>query len=133
MGSRNGAGVQVGRLAGCLWLALAAFGFIFIAGAAGVGVDAGFVLLPLILVPICFAILVFVGGTTSWVLAASALAGLAYAALGVWNFVRAADFERTHPGSVEISGGEPSLSFILLALAIALWSATAAVISRRRA
>ena len=75
--------LQIGRLAGCLWIALAGFGLLFIAGAAGIGVDAGFVLVPLVLVPLVLSILVFAGGTSRWVLAVSALAGLAYSALGV--------------------------------------------------
>ena len=122
----------MGRLAGCLWLVLAGFGFLFVAGAAGVGIDAIFVLVPLVLIPLVLAIIVFVAGNRVWALLVSAVTGFGYAVLGVWNCFRAEEFERANPGSEEISGGETSLTFVLLMLAISVWSLGAAGVTVRR-
>ncbi len=111
---------------------MAGFGFLFVAGAAGVGIDASFVLAPLLLLPLGLAVAVFIGGHLPAVLLISAVGGLGYAALGVWNYVRAAAFEAANPGSMEVSGGTVSITFVLLALAIALWSFGAAALAIRR-
>jgi hypothetical protein len=124
--------VQVGRLAGCLWLVMAGFGLLFIAGGGGVGIDASFVLMPLALIPLILTLVVFVAGQKPLVLAISVVCGLGYAALGVWNYFRAAAFEEANPGSMEVSVGPVSVAFVLLALAIALWSVGAAALARRR-
>jgi hypothetical protein len=125
-------GAGIGRVGGCLWFVVAGFGFLFVAGAAGVGINASVVLVPLVLVPLVLAVLVLAAGHSALVLALSALAGFVYAGLGVWNFLRAAEFERAKAGSMEISGGTISLTFVLLALAIGLWSAGAAALARPR-
>jgi hypothetical protein len=122
----------VGRLAGCLWLVLGGFAVIFVAGAAGVGLDATSLLPLLFLLPIVLALIVIVAGQSPVVLFVSAISGFAYAALGVWNYVRAAEFERVNPGSAEMSGGVTSLTFTLLALAIGFWSLGAAGLAVRR-
>jgi len=124
--------LQVGRLAGCLWLVMAGFGLLFIAGAAGVGIDASFVLVPLALIPLLLAVIVSTTGDKPLVLAISAAGGLGYAALGAWNYFRAAAFEEANPGSSEISGGEVSITFVLLSVGIALWSFGAAALASRR-
>jgi hypothetical protein len=122
----------VGRLAGCLWLILAGFGFLFVAGAAGVGIDAWFVLVPLLLIPLGVAVVVFLAGNRISVLFLSAAAGFGYAGLGIWNYFRAEDFERANPGAVEISRGEVSLTLVFLTLAISAWSIGAIAVIRRR-
>jgi hypothetical protein len=113
-------------------LVVAGLGFVFVLGATGVGIDASFVLVPLLLVPLVVALVVFVGGDRVSVLLMSAAAGVAYAALGAWNYFRAAAFEQANPGSVEISGGETSLTFVFLTLAISAWSLGAAGLIHRR-
>jgi hypothetical protein len=129
---RPGRGTGVGRLVGCLWLVLAGLGFVFIAGAVGVGIDASVVTVPLLLIPLGASVVVFVAGDRVWVLLLSAAAGLAYAALGAWNYFRAEDFARANPGAVEVSGGASSLTFVLLAVAISACSAIAIGVIRRR-
>ncbi len=114
-------GGVAGRLGGCLWLVVAGLALLFVAGAAGVGIDASFVLVALLVVPLAIAVAVFVVGNRVVVQILSAAAAVAYAGLGVWNYLRAEDFERANPGSVDISGGI-SLTFVLLALAICVWS-----------
>jgi hypothetical protein len=111
-----------GHFAGCLWLMVAGAGFLFAGGAAGVGIDATIELVPLLLVPLAIAVVVFVAGDRSVVMALSAVAGAGYSALGVWNELRAADFERANPGATDISGGLVSLMFALFAFATAAWS-----------
>lgn len=111
---------------------MAGFGLLFIAGAAGVGIDASFVLVPLALIPLLLAVIVFTTGDKPLVLAISAAGGLGYAALGAWNYFRAAAFEEANPGSSEISGGEVSITFVLLSVGIALWSFGAAALASRR-
>ena len=110
---------------------MAGLGFLFVAGAAGVGIDATFVLVPLVLAPLTIALVVFIAGSRVAVLVLSAAAGLACAALGVWDYFRAEDLERANPGSVEISGGATALTYVLLTLAIAAWSLGAADLIRR--
>lgn len=124
--------IQVGRLAGWLWLAMAGFGVLFVAGAAGVGIDARFLLLPLALIPAILSLVVFVAGNRRLVLAISAVGGFGYAALGVWNYFRAAAFEEAHPDTMEASGGTVSVIFVLLAMSIALWSFSAGAVAMRR-
>lgn len=126
-----GSGYQVGRLAGCLWLVLAAFGFLFVASAAGVGIDASFLFVPLLVLPVALALLVLARGDSPSALVVSALGGFAYAALGAWNYLRAAEFERADPGSAELSGGAVSLALVVLTLAIGLWSLGAAALATR--
>ena len=123
---------QVGRLGGCLWLIMAGFSFLFVAAALGVGVDASFLLLPIVVAPFVLAVVVFVGGDRMAVLIGSAVAGLTYAVLGALNAIRAQAFERANPGADEISGGEVSLAFVLLAAGIGVWSAAASLIAWRR-
>ncbi len=123
---------DVGRLAGCLWLVMAGFGFVFMAGAAGIGVEAGFVLIPLVVVPLSVAVFVFAWGASLAGAIISMGAAIAYAGLGAWNYLRADDFEQAHPGADEISGGAVSLTFIVLALGIAAWSFATAVLARPR-
>lgn len=130
--NRQARPAEIGRLAGCLWLVMAGFGFLFVAGAAGVGIDASLVLVPLGLLPLILAVVLFAAGNRPVVLAISAVCGLGYAALGVWNYFRAAAFEEANPGSVEVSGGEVSITFVLLAVAIALWSSGAGAVESRR-
>lgn len=124
-------GKAIGRLAGCLWLFVAGFGLLFIAGAAGVGIDASFVLLPLVVAPLALAIIVFVGGSRVPVLVLSAAAGIAFAGLGALNYLQSAAFEQANAGTDEISGGGTSVIFVLLSLAIAAWSIGAAGLIRR--
>jgi hypothetical protein len=109
---------------------MSGFGLLAIAGAAGVGVDASFVLVPLVLLPLVLAVVVLLGGSSSVVLLISAIAGIGYAGLGIWNYFWAAAFEEANPGSTEASGGAVSVTFVLLALVIALWSLGAAAIAR---
>jgi hypothetical protein len=111
---------------------MAGFGYLLVAGAAGIGIDASFVLAPLCLLPLGLAITAFIGGHLPAVLMISTVFGLGYAALWVWNYVRAAAFEAANPGSMEASGGTVSITFVLLALAIALWSFGAAALAIRR-
>ena len=128
----GGGRAQVGRLGGCLWLVLAALGFLFIITAMAVGVDASFLALPIALAPAVLAILLFSIGDRPAVLLLSTIAGLAYAVLGIWNAFQAEAFERANPGADDISSGAVSLTFVLLTLAIASWSGVAALIARRR-
>jgi hypothetical protein len=58
---------------------MSGFGLLAIAGAAGVGVDASFVLVPLVLLPLVLAVVVLLGGSSSVVLLFSAIAGIGYA------------------------------------------------------
>lgn len=124
-------GEAFGRLGGCLWLALAVFGFVSAAVAGGVGIDVSSLLLPLTLIPLGAGLIVFLPGSRVSVLLLSTAGGLIYAALGVWNYFRAAEFERANPGVDEVSGGWASLVFILLNVAIAAWSLGAAGLIRR--
>lgn len=110
-----------GRLGGCLWLVVAGMALLFVAGAAGVGIDASLVLVALVMIPLAIAVAMFIVGNRVVVQILSAAAAAAYAGLGLWNYLRAEDFERANPGSVDISGGI-SLTFVLLALAICAWS-----------
>lgn len=130
--SKNGLGAAFGRLAGCLWLAIGAFAFLVVAGAAGVGIDATFLLVPLAVLPLALAVMVFIRGDRPTVLVVSAFLAFAYALLGAWNYVRAAAFEAANPGSMEISGGGVSIAFGLLAVATGLWSLLAAGLAGRR-
>jgi hypothetical protein len=101
---------------------LAGWAFIVIAGAAGIGADATALLAPLVLVPLALALLVLVAGRSVLVLTISTAAAVSFAALGVWNYLRAADFERSHPGWVDATGHDGSLLFVFLALTAAFWS-----------
>jgi hypothetical protein len=109
---------------------VAGFALVFVAGAAGVGINASFALLPLAGIPSAMALAVFVAGDRLAVLALSSVGALAYAAVGVGNYFRAEDFESMNPGAVEISGGETSVAFVLLTLATSAWSLAAAVLVR---
>ena len=128
----NRRGSNVGRLGGCGWLTMAGLGYLFVAAALGVSVDASAVLVPLVVIPLALGALVFAGGRSAAVLAISAAAGFGYAVLGVQNYVRAEAFERANPGATEISGGGTSITFVFIALAIGLWSAAAAVLAWRQ-
>jgi hypothetical protein len=110
---------------------VAGLDFLFVAGAAGVGIDASFVLVPLLLVPLAIALALFVAGDRVLVLALASAAAIGYAGLGVWNYFRAADFERVNPGSVEVSGGAASVTFVLLTLAVGAWTLGAARLIHR--
>ncbi|MFL5675497.1 MAG: hypothetical protein ACJ779_10850 [Chloroflexota bacterium] len=101
---------------------LAAWAFVGVAGALGVGIDVTSQLGPLVLVPVLFALFVVVGGRSLIVLAISTVGGLMFALLGAWNYFRAEEFEQTNPGSVDISGHDVSGFFVFLALATAVWS-----------
>jgi len=101
---------------------LAAWAFVGVAGALGVGIDATSALVPLGLVPVFFALFVVVGGRSLIVLAISTVAALIFAVLGARNYFRAQEFEQTNPGSVDISGHDVSVFFVFLALATAMWS-----------
>src|SRR4051812_41704807 len=83
---------DIGRLAGCFWLMLAAWAFVGVAGALGVGIDATSALVPLGLVPVFFALFVVVGGRSLIVLAISTVAALIFAVLGARNYFRAQEF-----------------------------------------
>jgi hypothetical protein len=107
---------------------LAGWGFVGIAGALGVGIDVTEMLLPLVLVPLVFALLVAVGGRSLIILAVSTCAASLFAGLGAWNFFNGPEFERMHPGSVDISGHDVSVVFVLLAGAAAVWSVSACVL-----
>lgn len=111
---------------------VAGFALVFVAGAAGVKINASFVLVPLAVVPSAIAVAVFAAGDRLPVLVLSSISGLVYAALGVWNYLRAAEFEAMNPGAAEVSGGETSVAFALLALGISAWSLAAAGLIRRR-
>jgi hypothetical protein len=120
----------LGRLAGCFWLVLAAFVFMFMATAAGIGIDAAFLLPPLVLVPLILAIVVLIAGRFVIVLAVSCVAALLFAGLGIWNVLRAVEFERANPGSTDVSLW-PSVLLVLLAIGIASWSVGAAGLEMR--
>jgi hypothetical protein len=107
---------------------LAGWGFVGIAGALGVGIDVTEMFLPLVLVPLVFALLVAVGGRSLIILAVSMCAAILFAGLGAWNFFNGPEFERLHPGSVDISGHDVSLVFVLLAATAAVWSLGASVL-----
>ena len=104
---------------------LAAWAFVGIAGALGVGIDVTPLLVPLALLPLLFALLVAVGGRSLIILAISTFAALVFAGLGAWNYLRAEEFEQTNPGSVDISGHDVSLLFVFLAVTTAVWSLAA--------
>ena len=101
---------------------LAAWAFIGVAGALGVGIDVTAMLLPLALVPLLLALLVLIGGRSLIVLAISTIAALVFAGLGIWNYARANEFEQANPGSVDVSGHDVSALFVLLAVMTAMWS-----------
>ena len=112
---------------------LAAWAFIGVAGALGVGIDVTAMLLPLALVPLLMALLVLIGGRSLIVLAISTVAALVFAGLGLWNYVRANEFEQANPGSVDVSGHDVSALFVLLAVMTAMWSAGSfALVTRAR-
>lgn len=122
------------RAAGCLWLALTGWLFLFLATVgAVVPVDPTQFTLPYLGPPVLLALLVFLAGHLRPISVLAVVAGFAYAAIGSWNFVRADAFERQNPGSVEVSGGGISVIFVLIAVAISLWSFSALMIRRRRA
>ena len=73
---------DIGRLAGCFWMMLAAWSLVGVVTAFGVGIDASPILLPLAVVPLMFALFVAIGGRFLSVLAISAVAALAFAGLG---------------------------------------------------
>src|SRR3954470_21587669 len=83
---------DIGCLAGCFWLMLAAWAFVGVAGALGVGIDATSALVPLGVVPVFFALFVAVGGRSLIVLAISTVGALMFALLGAWNSLRADEF-----------------------------------------
>jgi hypothetical protein len=128
----NRRGSHLGRLGGCAWLTMAGLGYLFVTAALGVGIDASAVLVPVVVIPLALGALVLVGGRWAVVLAISAAAGFGYAVLGVQNYLRAEAFEQANPGATEISGGATSITFVFIALAIGLWSATAAALAWRR-
>jgi hypothetical protein len=105
---------------------MAGFALLFILAAAGVSIDATFLLVPLTVMPLLLAVLVFVGGRTTLVQLVSAVSAAGYAALGTWNYFRAAAFEEANPGSMEVSGHEVSIAFALLSAMTAAWSLAAA-------
>ena len=83
------------RAAGCLWLALGGWLFLFLATVgAVVPVDTSVLLLPYIGPPALLAVLVFAAGHRKPVAALSVIGGLFYAGMGLWNYLRAAEFER---------------------------------------
>jgi hypothetical protein len=127
-GSSGGA---VGRLGGCLWLVMAGLGFLVVDIALMFSPDALVLLVALLAVPLAIALTVFIAGNRIVAMSISAIAGLIYASLGVWNWFRVEDFERANPGSVDDSGGLAALTFVLPNLAIALWSVGAAALIRR--
>jgi hypothetical protein len=110
---------------------MAGFGFLSVAGAGGVGIDATSLVGPLVLLPVGFMIAVVGGGHSPAVLWTSAVGGLAFAVAWAVNFVRASAVASANPGTWEASGGAVSIAFVLIGLAIMLWSAGAAgLISR---
>ena len=112
---------------------LAAWAFIGVAGALGVGIDVTAMLLPLALVPLLLALLVLIGGRSLIVLAISTIAALVFAGLGIWNYARANEFEQANPGSVDVSGHDVSALFVLLAVMTAMWSVGSfALVARAR-
>jgi hypothetical protein len=111
---------------------LAGFGSLFVATALAVSTgDATALVVVLVLLPIALAALVLIRGGSVTALAISGVAGLAYSALGVWDFSRVGDFERTPPGSADYSGHEASLVLVLLAATAAVLSFAAASIARQ--
>jgi hypothetical protein len=120
------------RAAGCLWFVLAGWSLLFVAGASGVGLDVSGLLVPLAFAPFAVGLVVLAAGPWKAVGVLSVVAAAAYALLGVANLIRAADFERENPGADEISGGAVSFMFILIAVAVALWSLSALLIRRDR-
>lgn len=117
------------RAPGCLWIALAGWSVVFVAGAGGVGLDVRSYLVPIALGPLVIGVLVFALGPWRVVSALSILGGLLYGALGVWNFIRAAGFERANSGALEVSGGFVSVMFIAIAIAASLWSLSAIAVT----
>lgn len=114
------------RAPGCLWIALAGWLFLFLGTAGTVAFfDPTPLVLPYLGPPIVLAVLVLIAGTRRAISALSAVGGLFYATLGTWNLIRAADFEQRTPGAVDVSGGYVSVVFVLIAIAIALWSTSA--------
>ena len=112
---------------------LAAWAFIGVAGALGVGIDVTAMLLPLALVPLLLALFVLIGGRSLIVLAISTIAALVFAGLGIWNYARANEFEQANPGSVDVSGHDVSALFVLLAVMTAMWSVGSfALVARAR-
>ena len=89
---------EIGRLGGCLWLFLAAGAYLVLAGALGIGIDVSPMVAPLVLPPLGLAMMVFVGGRSPVILCLSAIAALAYAGLGVGNYLRVDEFERLTQG-----------------------------------
>ena len=123
----------VSRLAGCLWLVFAGLGLVVLAGLAGVGIDAAGLPMVVVGIPFALAVIVSLAGDRVPAAALSLGAGLAYAALGVWNSVRAADLERANPGVADASGGPISVIVVLFGVAIAAWSLGAMALLRRSA
>jgi hypothetical protein len=123
---------DIGRLAGCFWAMIAGLGLLLIIAASGVGIDASFLLPPTVLVPSVIALVVGVGGGRVRFLVLSAVAACCYAVLGAWNYLRAEEFERSNPGSIDISGGV-SVLLVVLAAAGGVWSLAGIVVLRHRA
>ncbi len=110
---------------------LAAWTFVGVVTAFGVGIDTSPILLLLAVAPLVFALFVVIGGRNLSVLALSAFAALAFAGLGLWNYVRANEWEQANPGSVDVSGHDVSLLFVWLAAVTAMWSIGSFVLVRR--
>jgi hypothetical protein len=121
----------VARAPGCLWVLLALLALLVVFGAAGVGLDATILLVPMSLIPAVLAIMVFIAGERLAVLVSSGIAGLIYAGLGAWNYIRAEEFEAANPRSVDISGGWVSIALLLIGLAAFMWSAVLVVVRVR--
>ena len=117
-----------------MWLAIAAFLGLLTLGAAGVGLDVTAILGPVALVPLVLAALIFARGRSAAVLRTSVIVAVGYVGLGLWNFWRVEEFERLNPGSVDYSGGETAVVFVLLAFAagLASFGAERIVAGRRR-
>jgi hypothetical protein len=89
---------------------MAAVGYLAGAIALMFSPDALVLLVALLAVPLAIALTVFIAGNRIVVMSISAIAGLIYASLGVWNWFRVEDFERANPGSVDDSGGLAALT-----------------------
>jgi hypothetical protein len=122
------------RAAGCLWLAVAGWLLLFLATVGAIiPLDPQSLLLAYVGPPITLFGLVAIAGQFRVVSALSVLAGLFYSAVGVWDFLRAAEFERLHPDSMDASGGGISIILVLLAGGAALWSLSALAVLQRSA